>query len=288
MSSHNRHTIGNCQCSSFPLFPSPTEPDEGVSVSEAPHNQDSIGNCKCICFPLLPSPIKPDEDSSFSKAQMYPVDHTDYEPCRKRIKNTSLGARQVIRFIDHLETHDPAQHDAAMQRLVEMDVDMDALLRLSKRRAEVPWEESWPHNWEKKQGLVLGYIKRNLPRWIAVLKKVEAREAAAALGQTVEAEDPAVDTVADESASADLEENESSCSPLTEAETAGEEPTQVQDKPKDLVRRVTWDIKTDSPASKGEDFHTGGLPNRSTPLRQWAAYYCKVHADKKRAEENST
>ncbi|KAF4337138.1 hypothetical protein FBEOM_8988 [Fusarium beomiforme] len=135
------------------------------------HNRDTIQNCQCSSFPLLPSSMMPNEDNS--EAPLYPLEHTDYETGRRRIVNTSLGARQAIRFIDHLESHDPVQYKAVAQRLADMDVDMDDLLRLSKRRAEVPWEERWPYNWEKKQGLVLGYMKKNLPRWIAVMKKVE-------------------------------------------------------------------------------------------------------------------
>ncbi|PCD29419.1 hypothetical protein AU210_011956 [Fusarium oxysporum f. sp. radicis-cucumerinum] len=163
------------------------------------HSRNASGSSHSSLL-RLPSPIELDENHTFSKASLYPLDHTDYEPCRKRIINASFGARQVIRFINHLETHNPVQHDAAVKRLIEIGVDVDDLVRLSKRRAEVPWEETWPYNWEKKEGLVLGYMKRNLPRWIAIMKKTEAREAAEAMGETLEDDDSDDYITADEMA----------------------------------------------------------------------------------------
>ncbi|WKT50320.1 hypothetical protein QSH57_015268 [Fusarium oxysporum f. sp. vasinfectum] len=90
------------------------------------HSRNASGSSHSSLL-CLSSPIELDEDHTFSKASLYPLDHTDYEPCRKRIINTSFGARQVIRFINHLETHDPVQHDAAVKRLIEIGVDVDDL-----------------------------------------------------------------------------------------------------------------------------------------------------------------
>ncbi|KAF4946738.1 hypothetical protein FGADI_10942 [Fusarium gaditjirri] len=195
----------------------------------------------------LPSPVELDEDHTFSRASLYPLDHTDYEPCRKKIINTSFGARQIIRFINHLETNDPVQHDAAVKRLVEIGVDVDDLFRLSKRRAEVPWEESWPYNWEKKQGLVLGYMKRNLPRWIAIMKKREAREAAEAMGETFEDDD--MDEVI--------------------PEDKGEERTEIEE----------------TKGSPDKDIHSEASSSKSSlSLMELIASYRKAHAEQKRIE----
>ncbi|KAG7406929.1 hypothetical protein Forpe1208_v013388 [Fusarium oxysporum f. sp. rapae] len=210
----------------------------------------------------LPTPIELDEDHTFSKASRYPLDHTDYEPCRKRIINTSFGARQIIRFINHLEIHDPAQHDAAVKRLVEIGVDVDDLVRLSKHSAEVPWEESWPYNWEKKQGLVLGYMKRNLPRWIAIMKKTEAREATEAMGETLEDDDSDDYVTVDEMAE-------------TETTQRGEE---------EVEEGIDVEETKGSPA-KDENIHTEArLPKSSMNLRELIASYRKAHSEQKRAE----
>ncbi|KAF5540070.1 hypothetical protein FNAPI_10611 [Fusarium napiforme] len=208
----------------------------------------------------LPSPIELDEDHTFSKSYLYPLDHTDYEPCRKRIINTSFGARQIIRFINHLETHDPAQHDAAVKRLVEIGVDVDDLVRLSKRRAEVPWEESWPYNWEKKQGLVLGYMKRNLPRWIAIMKKTEVREAAEAMGEASE-DDHSDDYV-----------------------TADEMDETVVTRGKEVQGGVDVEETQGSPAKDDDTYSESRIPKDSMTLRELIASYRKAHAEQKRAE----
>jgi hypothetical protein len=214
----------------------------------------------------LPTPIELEEDHTFSKASAYPVDHADYEPCRKRIINTSFGARQVIRFINHLETHDPAQHDAAVQRLLEIGVDVNDLVRLSERRAEVPWEETWPYNWEKKQGLVLGYMKRNLPRWIAIMKKKEAQEAAEAMGETVEAQDSTDDTIIDE---------------MAETEATQEDEVSPEEQVEEGI-----DVKeTKGSPAKDEDIHAEARPLKgSMNLRELIASYRKAHAEQKRAD----
>ncbi|KAF5620113.1 hypothetical protein F52700_11433 [Fusarium sp. NRRL 52700] len=231
------------------------------------HSRTSSGNSH-ISLLRLPSPIELAEDHTFSKSSLYPLDHTDYEPCRKRIINTSFGARQIIRFINHLETHDPAQHDAAVKRLVEIGVDVDDLVRLSQRRAEVPWEESWPYSWEKKDGLILGYMKRNLPRWIAILKKTEAREAAEAMGETLEDDDSDEYTTSDE-----MDETEA---------------TQVDGDGVHLKEdaQVGMDIEeTKGSPTKDDDIYSESrLPKGSMTLRELIASYRKAHAEQKRAE----
>jgi hypothetical protein len=229
------------------------------------HSRNSSGSSH-VSLLRLPSPIELDEDHTFSKSSLYPLDHTDYEPCRKRIINTSLGARQIIRFINHLETHDPAQHDAAVKRLLEIGVDVDDLVRLSKRRAEVPWEESWPYNWEKKQGLVLGYMKRNLPRWIAIMKKTEAREAAEAMVEASE------DGGSDDYITAD-EMDEIVVTLGTEAH------------PKEEVQGgVDSEETKESPAKDDYIYSESRIPKGSMTLRELIASYRKVHAEQKRAE----
>ncbi|KAI1008252.1 hypothetical protein LB504_001939 [Fusarium proliferatum] len=218
------------------------------------HTRNTSGSSH-ISLLRLPSPIELDEDHTFSKTSRYPLDHTDYEPCRKRIINTSFGARQIIRFINHLETHDHAQYDAAVKRLIEIGVDVDDLVRLSKRRAEVPWEESWPYNWEKKEGLVLGYMKRNLPRWIAIMKKTEAREAAEALGETPEDDDSDDYITADE-----MDDTNATQEVVDIEETKG------------------------SPAKDDDIYSEARLPKGSMTLRELIASYRKAHAEQKRAE----
>ncbi|KAG4273733.1 hypothetical protein FPRO04_01374 [Fusarium proliferatum] len=214
----------------------------------------------------LPSPIELDEDHTFSKTSLYPLDHTDYEPCRKRIINTSFGARQIIRFINHLETHDPAQHDAAVKRLIEIGVDVDDLVRLSKRRAEVPWEESWPYNWEKKDGLVLGYMKRNLPRWIAIMKKTEAREAAEAMGETLQDDDSDDYITADE---------------MDETHTTQKD----EGRPSEGVQEVVDVEETKGSPAKDDDIYSESrLPKGSMTLKELIASYRKAHGEQKRAE----
>ncbi|KAF5703431.1 hypothetical protein FGLOB1_9085 [Fusarium globosum] len=229
------------------------------------HSRNTSGSSH-ISLLRLPSPIELDEDHTFSKTSLYPLDHTDYEPCRKRIINTSFGARQIIRFINHLETHDPAQHDAAFKRLIEIGVDVDDLVRLSKRRAEVPWEERWPYNWEKKEGLVLGYMKRNLPRWIAIMKKTEAREAAEAMGETLEEDDSDDYITADE-----MDE--------THATQKGE------GRPSEGVQEVVDVEETKGSPAKDDDIYSESrLPKGSMTLRELIASYRKAHAEQKRAE----
>ncbi|KAF4438262.1 hypothetical protein FACUT_5127 [Fusarium acutatum] len=215
------------------------------------HSQNTSGSSHMSML-RLPSPIELAEDHTFSKPSLYPLDHTDYEPCRKGIINTSFGARQIIRFINHLETHDPAQHDAAVKRLVEIGVDVDDLVRLSKRRAEVPWEESWPYNWERKQGLVLGYMRRNLPRWIAIMKKTEAREAAEAMGEGPEEDDSDDYIIADEGDDIEATQEEEVC--------------QKEE------------------AEDGVDVEEARPPKDSMTLRELIASYRKAHAEQKRAE----
>ncbi|KAF5654648.1 hypothetical protein F25303_1298 [Fusarium sp. NRRL 25303] len=229
------------------------------------HTRNTSGSSH-ISLLRLPSPIELDEDHTFSKTSLYPLDHTDYEPCRKRIINTSFGTRQIIRFINHLETHDPAQHDAAVKRLIEIGVDVDDLVRLSKRRAEVPWEESWPYNWEKKEGLVLGYMKRNLPRWIAIMKKTEAREAAEAMGETLE------DDVSDDYITADEMD-----------ETHATQKDEVC--PSEGMQEVVDVEETKgSPAKDNDIYSEWRLPKGSMTLRELIASYRKAHAEQKRAE----
>ncbi|KAF5688056.1 hypothetical protein FDENT_5032 [Fusarium denticulatum] len=228
------------------------------------HSRNSSGSSH-ISLLHLPSPIELAEDHTFSKS-LYPLDHTDYEPCRKRIINTSFGARQIIRFINHLETHDHAQHDAAVKRLVEIGVDVDELVRLSKRRAEVPWEESWPCNWEKKQGLVLGYMKRNLPRWIAIMKKKEAREAAEAMGEASEDDDSDDYTTADE-----MDET---------LVTLGKEVH-----PKEEVQGgVDVEETQGSPANDDDIYSESRILKGYMTLRELIASYRKAHAEQQRAE----
>ncbi|KAF5243800.1 hypothetical protein FANTH_7994 [Fusarium anthophilum] len=230
------------------------------------HSRNSSGSSHMSLL-RLSSPIELAEDHAYSRASLYPLDHTDYEPCRKRIINTSFGARQIIRFINHLETHDPAQHDAAVKRLVEIGVDVDDLLRLSQRRAEVPWEESWPYNWEKKDGLVLGYMKRNLPRWITIMKKTEAREAAEAMGETLEDDDSDDYITADE-----MDETEASQgSEIRPAEG-------VQDD-------VDGDGTKGSSAEDDGIYSESRLPKGSMTLSELIASYRKAHAEQKRAEQ---
>ncbi|KLO95212.1 uncharacterized protein FFB20_01849 [Fusarium fujikuroi] len=226
----------------------------------------NISGSSHISLLCLPSPIELDEDHTFSKTSLYPLDHTDYEPCRKRIINTSFGARQIIRFINHLETHDPAQHDAAVKRLIEIGVEVDDLVRLSKRRAEVPWEESWPYNWEKKEGLVLGYMKRNLPRWIAIMKKTEAREAAEAMGETLE------DDNSDDYITAD-EMDETHATQKDEG------------RPSEGVQEFVDVEETEGSPAKDDDIYSESrLPKGSMTLRELIASYRKAHAEQKRAE----
>ncbi|EWZ95961.1 hypothetical protein NW765_015883 [Fusarium oxysporum] len=228
------------------------------------HSRNASGSSHSSLL-RLPSPIELDENHTFSKASLYPLGHTDYEPCRKRIINTSFGARQVIRFINHLETHDPVQHDAAVKRLIEIGVDVDDLVRLSKRRAEVPWEETWPYNWEKKEGLVLGYMKRNLPRWIAIMKKTEAREAAEAMGETLEDDDSDDYITADE---------------MAETEATQEDEVRPREEVEDGV-----DIEqTKDSTAKDEDIHAeASSPKSSMTLRELITSYRKAHAEQKRA-----
>ncbi|KAI3578465.1 hypothetical protein IWW34DRAFT_915470 [Fusarium oxysporum f. sp. albedinis] len=222
------------------------------------HSRNASGSSNSSLL-RLPSLIELDEDHTFSKAPLYPLDHTDYEPCRKRIINTSFGARQVIRFINHLKTHDPVQHDAAVKRLIEIGVDVDDLVRLSRRRAEVPWEETWPYNWKKKEGLALGYMKRNLPRWIAIMKKTEAREAAEAMGETLEDDDSDDYITIDEM-----------------AETEATQEDEVED-------GVDIEQTKDSTA-KDEDIHAeASSPKSSMTLRELITSYRKAHAEQKRA-----
>ncbi|KAG5749623.1 hypothetical protein H9Q69_006524 [Fusarium xylarioides] len=232
----------------------------------SPHSRNSSGSSH-ISLLRLPSPVELAEDHTFSNASLYPLDHTDYKPCRKRIINTSFGARQIIRFINHLETHDPDQHDAAVKRLVEIGVDVDDLVRLSKRRAEVPWEESWPYNWERKQGLVLGYMKRNLPRWIAIMKKIEAREAAEFMGETSEDDDSDDYVTADE-----MDETEA---------------TQAKEvRPKEEVQDAADVEEMKGSPAKDDDIHgESRLPKGSVTLRELIACYRKAHAELKRAEQ---
>ncbi|KAF5613681.1 uncharacterized protein FTJAE_13847 [Fusarium tjaetaba] len=228
------------------------------------HSGNSSGSSH-VSLLRLPSPIELDEDHTFSKS-LYPLDHTDYEPCRKRIINTSFGARQIIRFINHLETHDPTQHDAAVKRLVEIGVYVDDLVRLSKRRAEVPWEESWPYNWEKKQGLVLGYMKRNLPRWIAIMKKTEAREAAEAMGEASDDDDSEDCITADE-----MDET---------VMTVGKEAH-----PEEEVQGcVDVEETQGSPAEDDDTYSESRIPKGSMSLRELITTYRKAHAEQKRAE----
>ncbi|KAF4493832.1 hypothetical protein FAGAP_10061 [Fusarium agapanthi] len=226
------------------------------------HSRNSSGSSH-ISLLRLPSPIELSEDHTFSRASLYPLDNTDYEPCRKRIINTSFGARQIIRFINHLETHDPVQHDAAVKRLVEIGVDVDDLVRLSKRRAEVPWEESWPYNWEKKDGLVLGYMKRNLPRWIAIMKKTEAAEA---MGETLEDDDSDDYITADE---------------MDETEATQDNEVRPKEEAQDGV-----DVEEPNSSSAGDDdiYSESRLPKGSMALRELIASYRKAHAEQKRAE----
>ncbi|KLO83693.1 uncharacterized protein LW93_475 [Fusarium fujikuroi] len=229
------------------------------------HSRNTSGSSH-ISLLRLPSPIELDEDHTFSKTSLYPLVHTDYEPCRKRIINTSFGARQIIRFINHLETHDPAQHDAAVKRLIEIGVEVDDLVRLSKRRDEVPWEESWPYNWEKKEGLVLGYMKRNLPRWIAIMKKTEAREAAEAMGETLE------DDNSDDYITADEMDE-------THATQKGE------GRPSEGVQEFVDVEETEGSPAKDDDIYSESrLPKGSMTLRELIASYRKAHAEQKRAE----
>ncbi|KAF5972335.1 hypothetical protein FCOIX_9412 [Fusarium coicis] len=229
------------------------------------HSRNSSGSSH-ISLLRLPGPIELAEDHTFINTSPYPLDHTDYEPCRKRLVNTSFGARQIIRFINHLETHDPAQHNATVKRLVEIGVDVDDLIRLSKRRAEVPWEESWPYNWEKKQGLVLGYMKRNLPRWIAIMKKTEAREAAEAMGEASEEDDSDENITSDE-----MDEIV-----VTLAKDAH---------PKEEVRGgVNSEETKGSPAKDDDIYSESRIPKGSMTLRELIASYRKVHAEQKRAE----
>ncbi|RKL45731.1 hypothetical protein BFJ72_g3276 [Fusarium proliferatum] len=229
------------------------------------HSRNTSGSSH-ISLLRLPSPIELDEDHAFSKTSLYLLDHTDYEPYRKRIINTSFGARQIIRFINHLETHDPAQHDAAVKRLIEIGVDVDDLVRLSKRLAEVPWEESWPYNWEKKDGLVLGYMKRNLPRWIAIMKKTEAREAAEAMGETLEDDD--------------------SDDYITTDEMDETHATQKDEgRPSEGVQEVVDVEETKGSPAKDDDIYSESrLPKGSMTLRELIASYRKAHAEQKRAE----
>ncbi|KAI1046695.1 hypothetical protein LB505_006800 [Fusarium chuoi] len=229
------------------------------------HTRNTSGSSH-ISLLRLPSPIELDQDHTFSKTSRYPLDHTDYEPCRKRIINTSFGARQIIRFINHLETHDPAQHDAAVKRLVEIGVDVDDLVRLSKRRAEVPWEESWPYSWEKKEGLVLGYMKRNLPRWIAIMKKTEAREAAEAMGETLEDDNSDDYITADE---------------MDETHATQED----ENRPSEGVQEIVDVEETKGSPAKDDDIYSESrLPKGSMTLRELIASYRKAHAEQKRAE----
>ncbi|KAG4253930.1 hypothetical protein FPRO03_06270 [Fusarium proliferatum] len=231
----------------------------------ASHSRNTSGSSH-ISLLRLPSPIELDEDHTFSKTSLYPLDHTDYEPCRKRIINTSFCARQIIRFINHLETHDPAQHDAAVKRLIEIGVDVDDLVRLSKRLAEVPWEESWPYNWEKKDGLVLGYMKRNLPRWIAIMKKTEAREAAEAMGETLEDHDSDDYITADE---------------MDETHATQKD----EGRPSEGVQEVVDVEETKGSPAKDDDIYSESrLPKGSMTLRELIASYRKAHAEQKRAE----
>ncbi|KAF5973081.1 hypothetical protein FBULB1_8469 [Fusarium bulbicola] len=226
------------------------------------HSRNSSGSSHMSLL-RLPSPIELAEDHVYSRASLYPLDHTDYEPCRKRIINTSFGARQIIRFINHLETHDPAQHDAAVKRLVEIGVDVDDLVRLSQRRAEVTWEESWPYNWEKKDGLVLGYMKRNLPRWITIMKKTEAREAAEAMGESLEDDDSDDYIATDE---------------MDETEATQGDGEEAQD---------GVDVKeaSGSPAKDDDIYSESRLPKGSMTLGELLASYRKAHAEQKRAEQ---
>ncbi|KAI1024476.1 hypothetical protein LB503_007180 [Fusarium chuoi] len=229
------------------------------------HTRNTSGSSH-ISLLRLPSPIELDQDHAFSKASLYPLDHTDYEPCRKRIINTSFGARQIIRFINHLETHDPTQHDAAVKRLIEIGVDVDDLVRLSKRRAEVPWEESWPYSWEKKEGLVLGYMKRNLPRWIAIMKKTEAREAAEAMGETLDDGDSDDYITADE---------------MDETHATQED----ENRPSEGAQAVVDVEETKGSPAKDDDIYSESrLPKGSMTLRELIASYRKAHAEQKRAE----
>ncbi|RBQ73849.1 hypothetical protein FVER14953_10136 [Fusarium verticillioides] len=229
------------------------------------HSRNSSGSSH-VSLLRLPSPIELDEDHTFPKSSLYPLDYTDYRPCHKRIINTSFGARQIIRFINHLETHDPAQHDAAVKRLVEIGVDVDDLIHLSKRRAEIPWEESWPYNWEKKQGLVLGYMKRNLPRWIAIMKKTEARKAAEAMGEASE------DYDSDDYITAD-EMDETVVTLEKEAH------------PKEEVQGgVNSEEAKGSPAKDDDIYSESRIQKGSMTLRELIASYRKAHAELKRAE----
>ncbi|KAF5597952.1 hypothetical protein FPCIR_3528 [Fusarium pseudocircinatum] len=228
------------------------------------HSRNSSGSSH-ISLLRLPSPIELAEDHTFSKS-LYPLDHTDYEPCRKRIINTSFGARQIIRFINHLETHDPAQHDAAVKRLVDIGVDVDDLVRLSKRRAEVPWEESWPYDWEKKQGLVLGYMKRNLPRWIAIMKKTEVREAAEAMGETLEDDNSDDYITADE---------------MDETLVILRKDVHLKE---EVQGGVDVEVTQGSKAKNDDIYSESRIPKGSMTLRELIASYRKAHAAQQRAE----
>jgi len=152
-----------------------------------------------------------------------------------------------------------------VKRLIEIGVDVDDLVRLSKRRAEVPWEETWPYNWEKKEGLVLGYMKRNLPRWIAIMKKTEARGAAEAMGETLEDDDSDDYITADE---------------MAETEATPEDEVRPKEEVKDGV-----DIEqTKGSTAKDEDIHTeASSPKSSMTLMELIASYRKAHAEQKRA-----
>ncbi|KAJ9418754.1 hypothetical protein QL093DRAFT_2119170 [Fusarium oxysporum] len=195
------------------------------------HSRNASGSSHSSLL-RLPSPIELDEDHTFSKASLYPLDHTDYEPCRKRIINTSFGARQ---------------HDAAVKRLIEIGVDVDDLVRLSKRRAEVPWEETWPYNWEKKEGLT------------------EAREAAEAMGETLEDDDSDDYITADE---------------MAETEATQEDEVRPREEVEDGV-----DIEqTKDSTAKDEDIHAeASSPKSSMTLRELITSYRKAHAEQKRA-----
>ena len=111
----------------------------------------------------------------------------------------------------------------------------------------------------------MGYMKRNLPRWIAIMKKTEARGAAEAMGETLEDDDSDDYITADE---------------MAETEATPEDEVRPKEEVKDGV-----DIEqTKGSTAKDEDIHTeASSPKSSMTLMELIASYRKAHAEQKRA-----
>jgi hypothetical protein len=108
-------------------------------------------------------------------------------------------------------------------------------------------------------------MKRNLPRWIAIMKKTEARGAAEAMGETLEDDDSDDYITADE---------------MAETEATQEDEVRPKEEVEDGV-----DIEqTKGSTAKDEDIHTeASSPKSSMTLMELIASYRKAHAEQKRA-----